>query len=55
MQKALASNHMLLDALDRELRIHNQYPFLSASPVSIFSCSCYGLGCIEIKCLQMCC
>jgi len=32
------------------LVISDSHPFMAASPDRLFSCTCHGLGCIEVKC-----
>ena len=47
LMKNTHSNFVVVDA---GLSLSSIYPYLGASPDGIVSCSCCGVGCLEIKC-----
>ena len=46
----MKNTHSNLLVVDAGLFLSSTYPCLGASPDGIASCSCYGVGCLEIKC-----
>jgi len=43
-------NHSELSVTDSGLVINPKWPYIGASPDGIISCSCHGVGILEIKC-----
>ena len=46
----IKNTHSNFIVVDGGLFLSSAYPYLRASPNSIVSCSCCGVGCLEIKC-----